>query len=105
MCIRVSREAVRPRARDVSSAREAGKMKEVAGPGEVFVCQACGKTNKERYGNWDTSCMTWAVLCFEDSLAFDERGLVCAGIAVPEPLGRVAITTKLSDLDLTVQDA
>lgn len=42
--------------------------------GQVWVCGACGKTSRTRYGwdhtqrsvaspGWDASCMTWAVLC------------------------------------------
>lgn len=39
--------------------------------GQVFVCAACGKLSKDRYGNrkiskgWDASCMLHAVLCYE----------------------------------------
>jgi hypothetical protein len=42
---------------------------EIAGPGEVFVCAACGRRSKDRDGDWkihsgwDTSCRTNAVKC------------------------------------------
>jgi hypothetical protein len=43
--------------------------KDVAGPGEIFVCSACGKTSKRRTptgrGGWDESCMMHAILCYE----------------------------------------
>lgn len=44
---------------------------EVAGDGEIFVCTACGKRSKDRYGDqaidrgWDESCMLNAVRCYE----------------------------------------
>jgi hypothetical protein len=56
---------------------------EFAGPGEVFVCTACGKRSKDRYGDqaitdgWDTSCMTWSVRCREEDIVlFRENGRV-----------------------------
>jgi hypothetical protein len=50
---------------------------EVAGPGEVFVCVACGRRSKDRNGDqkihsgWDTSCRTHAVKCREEDLVLD----------------------------------
>jgi hypothetical protein len=47
-------------------------MNEVAPEGQVFVCAACGKRSKDRYGDqkidrgWDVSCMLNAVLCYEE---------------------------------------
>lgn len=42
--------------------------------GTIWVCAACGKTHKDRYGEdgegdlgWDESCMLKAVLCEEDT--------------------------------------
>jgi hypothetical protein len=52
---------------------------EVAGPGEVFVCSACGRRSKDRDGNqkihsgWDTSCRTHAVKCREEDLVLDPQ--------------------------------
>lgn len=56
-------------------------MNERAPEGQVFVCGACGKTARWRYGfddknkndpeaspGWDSSCMTWSVLCFADKI-------------------------------------
>lgn len=57
-------------------------MNETAKDDEVFVCSACGKRSKDRYGNlkidqgWDESCMLHSVLCQEASLVFGENGLV-----------------------------
>lgn len=54
----------------------------VAKKGQVFVCGACGKRSKDRYGDqpvdqgWDVSCMLHAVLCDENSLGFNEDGRV-----------------------------
>lgn len=47
--------------------------------GTIWVCAACGKTHKDRYGNegdgdrgWDESCMLHAVLCVEGSVPWME---------------------------------
>lgn len=60
---------------------------QVAAQGQVFVCGACGKQSKDKYGEqmigrgWDVSCMLNAVLCKEDSLRY-ENGLVIKAEAV-----------------------
>jgi len=47
---------------------------QVAPPGAVFVCVACGKRSRDLYGNqkisraWDVSCVLNAMLCVESSL-------------------------------------
>jgi len=47
-------------------------MNKVAPESQVFVCAACGKRSKDRYGDqkidrgWDVSCMLNAVLCYEE---------------------------------------
>lgn len=54
----------------------------VAPEGQVWVCGACGKRSRDRYGyqpidrGWDESCFLNAVLCHEDSLEFGLNGLV-----------------------------
>lgn len=39
----------------------------MAPDGQIWVCGACGKTSKDRYGdpgkNWDEACMLNSVLC------------------------------------------
>lgn len=47
--------------------------------GTIWVCAACGKTHKDRYGDegegdrgWDASCMLHAVLCVEGSIPWTE---------------------------------
>ncbi len=59
------------------------KTNDVAGPGEVYVCAACGRRSKDRDGNlkihsgWDTSCRTHAVKCREEDLIINpENGTV-----------------------------
>lgn len=56
----------------------------------VFVCMACGKRSKDRYGNspidrgWDESCMLNSVECYTDKLVIandrvisvEEEGIV-----------------------------
>lgn len=38
--------------------------------GQIWVCGACGKTSKNRYGDdhspWDESCMLNSALCYEE---------------------------------------
>jgi hypothetical protein len=44
----------------------------IAPTGAIWVCGACGKTARDRYGDpgtsWDESCMLNAILCDETSL-------------------------------------
>lgn len=50
--------------------------------GKVFVCCACGKRSRDRYGDqpltrgWDVSCMMNAHLYEEWRLTLDENGTV-----------------------------
>lgn len=41
----------------------------IAPAGAIWVCSACGKTSKDRYGDknssWDESCMMNSFLCHE----------------------------------------
>lgn len=53
-------------------------MTEPAPDGCVWVCPACGRTNADRQGDWDTSCMTWSVPCRKDSLIYENGRLVSA---------------------------
>ena len=49
-------------------------LNQQAGPGQVYVCSACGKTSDDKYGDgkhsygWDESCMMHAVLCHEQKV-------------------------------------
>lgn len=47
----------------------------LAGPGEIYVCGACGKAFKDPY-KVDVSCMLNRVLCKEYSLEYGEDGRV-----------------------------
>ena len=48
-----------------------------AGEGQVFVCGACGKRSRDKYGNdpinrgWDVSCVVNSVLCLESHVHVD----------------------------------
>jgi hypothetical protein len=61
----------------------------IAGPGEIFVCGACGKRSRDTYGDqkidqgWDESCMLHAVRCRED-LVIMEGGRVVSADAIGE---------------------
>lgn len=50
----------------------------IAPPGTIWVCGACGKTSKDRYGDrsssWDESCVLNSVLCHEEK-KFNKDGL------------------------------
>lgn len=54
----------------------------IAPDGQVYVCGACGKRSKDRYGDkaidrgWDESCMMHAVLVYENSIELDSNGRV-----------------------------
>ena len=57
----------------------------IAPAGAVWVCGACGKTARDRYGiegehsrGWDESCMLNAVLCDEASIKRTDQGRVCS---------------------------
>ena len=49
-------------------------MNKFAGPGEIWVCAACGKHSEDKYGTkdashgWDVACTLNAVLCYKDKL-------------------------------------
>jgi len=57
---------------------------QTAGAGEVFVCSACGKRSRDRYGfqaidpGWDVSCALNAVLCDESSLVMENGRIIKA---------------------------
>ncbi len=59
----------------------------VAPAGQVFVCAACGKRSKDKYGEqkidrgWDASCMMNSFLVHEESIMM-EGGRVKAATAV-----------------------
>lgn len=47
----------------------------LAPKGAIWVCGACGKTEKDRdgfKGGWDASCMLHAVLCDERTLVYKD---------------------------------
>lgn len=62
--------------------------------GTIYVCAACGKRSRWRYGfdeagkncgpskGWDGSCMTHAVLCSEASVVLGPNGKATAAEAV-----------------------
>lgn len=70
------------------------KGTDLAPEGQVWVCNACGRRAKSQYGfdennkstavggSWDSSCITWAVLCYEASIMV-ENGKVLLEYAAP----------------------
>jgi len=58
----------------------------IAGPGEVFVCTACGRLSRDRDGyhkihsGWDTSCRTHAVKYQRKDLILDPKTGVAKGL-------------------------
>jgi hypothetical protein len=58
----------------------------IAGPGEIFVCAACGRLSRDRDGyhkihnGWDTSCRTHAVKYRKVDLVLDPKTKVCTGV-------------------------
>lgn len=55
----------------------------LAGDGEIYVCGACGRTFKDPY-SVDVSCMLNRVLCYEDSLEYDEHHKLINAKAIEE---------------------
>ena len=57
-------------------------MNEVAPAGQIFVCFACGKRSRDKYGDqaldkfWDVSCVLNSGLCYEDKLELKEGRVV-----------------------------
>jgi hypothetical protein len=77
-----SKEVVNWKAADEEVGSKPGlhyESNRVALPGYVWVCGACGKTSRDRYGHerisrgWDESCMLNAVLCLESNQTLKER--------------------------------
>ena len=57
----------------------------IAPPGKTWVCCACGKTEKNRYGStdgWDASCMLNAQLIDDARIVRDDNGRV---VRITEP--------------------
>jgi hypothetical protein len=61
----------------------------VAPEGQVYLCTACGKRSRDKYGEkrishgWDVSCMMNSVLVYEDSIVY-ENGQIKSAKAVEE---------------------
>lgn len=67
----------------------------IAPEGAIWVCAACGKTHKDRYGmegegskGWDESCMLNAVLC-HDTRHMTKGGML-SWLSFDEPLPKAA---------------
>jgi hypothetical protein len=59
---------------------------DLAPEGTTWVCGACGKCARHRIDGglsdgWDSSCTTWAVLCYDESIIVHD-GVVRAARAV-----------------------
>lgn len=46
-----------------------------AGPGEIYVCAACGRTFTDPY-DVDVSCMLNRQLCKKSSIKYDKKGRI-----------------------------
>jgi hypothetical protein len=53
--------------------------------GTIWMCGACGKTNKDRYQVGDESCYMHAVLVHVNSIVRDETGRAISAEAVNDP--------------------
>jgi len=59
-------------------------MNQLAKEGQVFVCGACGKRSKDRYGEeaidlgWDVSCAVSAILCDKKSIGMKDGRVISA---------------------------
>ena len=53
----------------------------------LWVCGACGNTAQKRDSFKESSCRTWAELCYEDTFKFDDHGqLIFAEAAHVAPI-------------------
>lgn len=57
---------------------------DVAPEGQVWMCPACQRRNKDRFKMGDTSCVTAAVLVYVDSI-MEEDGVFISAEAVSDP--------------------
>lgn len=53
--------------------------------GTIWMCGACGKTDKDRFKVGDESCYMKAVLVLESSIVRDETGRAIGAEAVNDP--------------------
>lgn len=60
------------------------KLEAMAPKGQVWVCGACGKYNKNRYEVGDVSCYLNSVLCYDDETLKVDKGRVVSARAVKE---------------------
>jgi len=60
------------------------KLEEMAPEGQVWVCSACGKYSKNRYGVGDVSCYVNSVLCYDDETLKKDKGRVVSARAIKE---------------------
>ena len=73
---------------------------QIAPPGAVFVCGACGKRSRDLYGyekisrGWDVSCVLNAILCREDTLVMRGEQVVSADAWEDEKGDQPADETK-----------
>lgn len=60
----------------------------IAPEGKMWVCHACGKTVKDRYGqrgsSWDESCFLNSALYDETLLIYGDNGRVTRILEVPD---------------------
>lgn len=57
----------------------------IAREGTIWMCGACGRSNKDRYQVGDESCYMNASLVLESSIVRDETGRVISAEAVNDP--------------------
>ena len=60
------------------------KLEEMAPEGQVWVCGACGKYNKNRYAVGDVSCYINSILCYDDETLKKDKGRVVSARAIKE---------------------
>lgn len=58
------------------------KLEEIAPKGQIWVCGACGKYDKNRYRVGDVSCFVNSVLCYDDdTLKINNNRVISARLA------------------------
>jgi hypothetical protein len=60
----------------------------IAPEGQTWLCQVCNRHGKDKTMLGDSSCFTWAILVFENSI-MEEDGVLITAEAVNDPVAEI----------------
>jgi hypothetical protein len=64
------------------------ELEKLAPEGQIWLCGACGRRNKNKYEVGDESCYMNAVLVYEKSI-MEEDGVLITAEAVEDPVAEI----------------